>query len=47
MIVVNFNRILMNDYWGDPEAFRPERFIDESDKIVLPEQYLPFSFGTA
>ena len=46
MIVVNFNGILMNkEYWGDPEAFRPERFIDESGKIVMPEHYVPFGFG--
>ncbi|XP_011495186.1 PREDICTED: probable cytochrome P450 303a1 [Ceratosolen solmsi marchali] len=45
MLVVNFNRILMGEFWGDPEEFRPERFIDESGKIVMSEQYLPFSFG--
>ncbi|OXU26364.1 hypothetical protein TSAR_002453 [Trichomalopsis sarcophagae] len=45
MLVVNFNRILMGEFWGDPEEFRPERFIDESGKLVMPDQYLPFSFG--
>ncbi|XP_023247202.1 probable cytochrome P450 303a1 [Copidosoma floridanum] len=45
MLLVNFNSILMGKVWGDPEEFRPERFIDESGKIVLPDQYLPFSFG--
>ncbi|XP_058793282.1 probable cytochrome P450 303a1 [Phymastichus coffea] len=45
MLVVNFNQILMGDFWGDPEAFRPERFIDESGKLFLPEKFLPFSFG--
>ncbi|XP_014222433.1 probable cytochrome P450 303a1 [Trichogramma pretiosum] len=45
MIVVNFNRILMNDFWGDPEVFRPERFIDETGKIVTPEQFAPFGIG--
>ena len=45
MLVVNFNRILMGEYWGDPEEFRPERFIDESGKLIVHEQFLPFSFG--
>lgn len=45
MLVVNFNMILMGDYWGDPEAFRPERFIDNDGKLFMPEQFLPFSFG--
>ena len=45
MLVVNFNRILMGESWGDPQEFRPDRFIDESGKIVMPEDYLPFSFG--
>jgi hypothetical protein len=46
MLVVNFSRILMSEFWGDPQEFRPERFIDASGKLVMPEQYLPFSFGT-
>lgn len=46
MLVVNFNRILMGEFWDDPEEFRPDRFIDQSGKLVMPDQYLPFSFGT-
>ncbi|KAF7987189.1 hypothetical protein HCN44_010857 [Aphidius gifuensis] len=45
MIVANFNRVLMNDSWGDPEVFRPERFIDEKGNISVPDQYMPFSIG--
>lgn len=45
MIVVNFNRVLMDYFWDDSEAFRPERFIDDEGKLSIPEQFLPFSFG--
>lgn len=32
--------------WGDPENFRPERFISEDGtKIVRPEEFIPFSSG--
>ena len=34
------------EYWGDPEVFRPERFIDESgNKIIKHEAFMPFSAG--
>nr|XP_012153072.1 PREDICTED: probable cytochrome P450 303a1 [Megachile rotundata] len=45
MLIVNFDRILMGESWGDPENFRPERFIDESGNIVTPPMYFPFSIG--
>lgn len=46
MVIANFNGVLMNkDFWGDPEVFRPERFIDNEGKIVVPDYYLPFGFG--
>lgn len=35
----------MDESWGDPENFRPERFIDESGNIITPPTYLPFGFG--
>ena len=31
--------------WGDPEIFRPERFLDAEGKVFIPEQYTPFGFG--
>ncbi|XP_071482208.1 cytochrome P450 2B2-like [Diadema antillarum] len=32
--------------WGDPEVFRPERFLSEDGKeIVKPEAYFPFGVG--
>ncbi|XP_076622110.1 putative cytochrome P450 303a1 [Colletes latitarsis] len=45
MLIVNFNRILMDESWGDPEDFRPERFIDESGNIITPQKFYPFSIG--
>ncbi|CAG7731169.1 unnamed protein product, partial [Allacma fusca] len=34
------------EYWGDPEVFRPERFLDSSGSKVIPKDALmPFSTG--
>lgn len=34
------------DYWGDPENFRPERFLDENGKLDLKlDKSLPFGAG--
>ena len=33
-------------YWGDPEVFRPERFLDpESGNFRNSERMIPFGFG--
>ena len=45
MIVANFSRVLMDESWGDPQVFRPERFIDNEGNISIPERYMPFSIG--
>ena len=31
--------------WGDPDVFRPDRFIDQSGKFVKHEHVIPFSIG--
>ena len=31
--------------WGDPENFRPERFLDEHGNIIKREELIPFSIG--
>ena len=31
--------------WGDPETFRPERFLDENGVVVKPENLIPFFLG--
>ncbi|KAL3889834.1 hypothetical protein ACJMK2_002161, partial [Sinanodonta woodiana] len=28
--------------WGDPEEFRPERFIGEGGNVLKPEEFIPF-----
>jgi len=34
------------EHWGDPETFRPERFIDESGKLITNDEWLlPFGSG--
>lgn len=31
--------------WPDPEVFRPERFLDQDNKINVPPEYNPFGAG--
>ena len=31
--------------WEDPEAFKPERFLDEEGHVTKPEAFLPFGLG--
>jgi len=33
-------------YWGDPEVFRPDRFLDADMNIVNTERMVPFGFGS-
>jgi methyl farnesoate epoxidase/farnesoate epoxidase len=33
------------EHWGDPEAFRPERFLDEYGNFVKDEWMIPFGTG--
>lgn len=34
------------ELWGDPEVFRPERFIDCNGQVSKPEYLIPFSAGS-
>jgi len=34
------------ELWGDPENFRPERFLNEEGNVVKPEYFIPFSAGS-
>lgn len=33
------------DHWGDPEVFRPERFIDASGQFIPDAWVIPFGSG--
>ena len=33
------------EYWGDPEKFLPERFLNEEGKVAKPEAFMAFSVG--
>ncbi|XP_055334008.1 cytochrome P450 2G1-like [Paramacrobiotus metropolitanus] len=46
-VMPNFWAINRNpDYYPDPLAFKPERFIGENGKVQLPKQFIPFSTGS-
>lgn len=46
MVIANFNGVLMDEeFWKDPQEFRPDRFLDADGKLNVPDQYLPFGFG--
>ena len=32
-------------YWKDPDAFEPERFINQQNQIQTPEAFIPFGYG--
>jgi hypothetical protein len=31
--------------WGDPQNFRPERFLDENGKLIKHDAFIPFGSG--
>lgn len=32
-------------HWGDPEVFRPERFLNDAGKIINDSWLIPFGIG--
>lgn len=34
-----------NEYWEDPEVFRPERFFDENGNVHSTERVMTFGLG--
>lgn len=45
-ILIGLRTVHMDaDYWGDPEVFRPERFLDDDRKICNTERLMPFGQG--
>ncbi|KAH9510286.1 cytochrome P450 2 sub U member 1 [Bulinus truncatus] len=46
IVMPNLDAVLgSKEIWGDPETFRPERFLDEQGNIVKREELIPFSIG--
>jgi len=33
------------DYWQQPQQFRPERFLDQSDNVIGRDRILAFGLG--
>lgn len=33
------------DYWEDPLAFKPDRFLDVDGKLAKPEAFIPYQTG--
>ena len=46
IIIPNLSTVLQDpEIWGDPENFRPERFIGPDGKLARPEEFIPFGTG--
>lgn len=46
MVLMNLYSVLMDpEYWGDPEAFRPERFLNPDGSSRKDERLIPFGKG--
>nr|CAD7611351.1 unnamed protein product [Timema genevievae] len=45
LIVSLWSLLHDKDHWGDPEVFRPQRFIDSDGKFVKNEWLTPFGIG--
>ncbi|KAL3862686.1 hypothetical protein ACJMK2_008639 [Sinanodonta woodiana] len=45
-IMPDINSVLSDpSIWGDPENFRPERFVSEEGTLLKPEEFIPFFTG--
>ncbi|KAF5300933.1 hypothetical protein FQR65_LT19304 [Abscondita terminalis] len=45
-VLINLYSVFMSkDIWGDPDNFRPDRFLNEKGKLMLLEEFIPFSTG--
>ncbi|XP_048253649.1 cytochrome P450 2D14-like [Haliotis rufescens] len=46
LVILMLDSVLQDpDVWGDPDNFRPDRFLDDTGKIVKKEEFIPFSLG--
>ena len=45
-VMVNFDSALRDvSAWGDPDVFRPNRFLDDKGSVVVKKDFLPFGIG--
>ena len=45
-LIANLKSLHMDkEHWGDPEVFRPERFINEDGKFIDDPWLMPFGHG--
>lgn len=45
-VLVSMKSLYYNDaYWNDPAVFRPERFLNEENKLINTEKIRPFGMG--
>lgn len=45
IFINNYELNLGNEYWDDPLAFKPERFLSINNTVVKPAHFIPFSTG--
>lgn len=46
MVILNMHSIHMNpNAWTDPDEFRPERFLDDNNKVIKRDMVFPFGMG--
>lgn len=45
VFVNNYELNLGEDYWDEPELFKPERFLTNAGNVMKPAHFIPFSTG--
>lgn len=45
IFINNYELNLGEEYWKEPKAFKPERFVNDHGQIIKPSHFIPFSTG--